>query len=212
VKLCRRRQKSATGGPLQQIVNKTWQQLAERNSNICCRRKPSLTIPTTTVDHHNHDDKDTDKGASFQQTVVTLNENCMGTGCLALPLLLTGQDRLVCLGMVAIAVWNVYAVQRLGECLQYVPNVNAVIKAAAASKYGERSDVDDDEGTLLAGNILPKIINGRIYSNSYHHLRWVLRRWAWWHTALLDRSVLQVLDIMMIILLPRYHYGLFLQL
>lgn len=87
-------------------------------------------MDTDDVDTHINDknvnDKDAvdaDKGASFQQTVVSLMKTCMGTGCLALPFAAQqGGIVLFCVGMVAIAVWNVYAVQRLVQCLQYVPN------------------------------------------------------------------------------------------
>jgi amino acid permease len=60
--------------------------------------------------------------ASFRQTVTNLMKFCMGTGCLALPFAAQqGGMVLFGFGMVAITAWNVYAVQRLVQCLRYVP-------------------------------------------------------------------------------------------
>jgi amino acid permease len=86
-------------------------------------------------------------GASFQQTVVSLMKACMGTGCLALPFAAQqGGIVLFCLGMVAIAAWNVYAVQRLVQCLHYVPNSeNAVAAEAVAVEAVEASEKEDED-------------------------------------------------------------------
>jgi amino acid permease len=122
---------------------------------VAGERSPLLVRQGTTASDDDDDYSDiddinevanADNGASFQQTVVTLMKTCMGTGCLALPFAAQqGGIILFCLGMVAIAVWNVYAVQRLVQCLHYVPNVNANDQTAAAAEVAAREQGKDDE-------------------------------------------------------------------
>lgn len=97
---------------------------------------PLLVSQDTFSDMNDYDDDDKSEGggtgttleaghhgtASFRQTVINLMKFCMGTGCLALPFA-TQQGGIVlfCFGMMAITAWNVYAVQRLVQCLRYVP-------------------------------------------------------------------------------------------
>jgi amino acid permease len=164
-----------------------------------------------TTDDYNYNDKDADatadKGASFQQTVVTLMKTCMGTGCLALPFAAQqGGIVLFCLGMVAIAVWNVYAVQRLVQCLQYVPNNNdhnrnsqAVAVAEAKVNFQAVHDEDPNSWHDLAEDQQPH--NQKV---NVHQLpppppgTSTLGMVAYYAFGPIG---LQVLDIMMIILL-----------
>ena len=62
--------------------------------------------------------------ASVSQTVINIAKTCMGTGTLALPYAARqGGVVLFVLGLIAIAVWNIYAVQRLCDCLELLPKV-----------------------------------------------------------------------------------------
>eukprot|EP00934_Nitzschia_sp_Nitz4_P007448 Nitzschia sp. Nitz4//scaffold185_size43419//26709//28262//NITZ4_007304-RA/size43419-processed-gene-0.82-mRNA-1//-1//CDS//3329539718//7438//frame0 len=58
-----------------------------------------------------------DGGASVLETMTNLAKTCMGTGCLALPYAAQkGGILLYVAGLLAIALWNVYASQRLAKC------------------------------------------------------------------------------------------------
>lgn len=60
--------------------------------------------------------------ASLSQTVINIAKTCMGTGTLALPYAARqGGVLLHIFGMMAIAGWNLYSVQRLLDCLQLLP-------------------------------------------------------------------------------------------
>jgi amino acid permease len=89
--------------------------------------------------------------ASFRQTVINLMKFCMGTGCLALPFAAQqGGVILFGFGMAAITAWNVYAVQRLVQCLRYVPNqtnyhrIAAVVTAASNNSGDDELRAEDD--------------------------------------------------------------------
>jgi amino acid permease len=69
-------------------------------------------------DHHHHHQGN----ASMSQTIINMAKTCMGTGCLVLPFA-AKQGGLVLhtIGLFAIAAWNVYTVQRLCACVDYIP-------------------------------------------------------------------------------------------
>jgi hypothetical protein len=111
-----------------------------------------------------------DKGASFQQTVVTLMKTCMGTGCLALPWLRNRADRLVCLGMVATAAC--YAVQRLRSACSMYPTITIIIANSQAVTVAEAKG-SPDEGPNSWHDCRRSSMHGHssVMSISYH-LRW----------------------------------------
>lgn len=76
--------------------------------------------------------------ASVLETIVNESNTCMGTGCLALPFA-TKQSGIVLhvCGIFAIAMWNIYSVQRLCRCLYLLPR--------GAVLY---EDEDEDEDLL----------------------------------------------------------------
>ena len=60
--------------------------------------------------------------ASVLQTILNLAKTCMGTGCLALPFVCRqGGIVVFVVGTFGIAAWNVYSVERLCRCLNYMP-------------------------------------------------------------------------------------------
>lgn len=66
-------------------------------------------LPKSSHHHHGH--------ASLRETVLNIMKSCMGTGCLALPFACQqGGIVLYTLGVACIALWNVYAVERLCRC------------------------------------------------------------------------------------------------
>ena len=83
---------------------------------------------------------DGEKGqATVSETVLNLSKTCMGTGCLALAYgCQQGGVVVYCLGLVAIAAWNVYAVDRLVRCRKYL------IRWARLEHHHD--DEEDEEG------------------------------------------------------------------
>jgi len=81
--------------------------------------------------------------AGMAQTVVNLSKTCAGTGCLALPYACQeGGWVIFVFGLLAVAVWNVYGVQRLILCLKLIEH--------------EHQESDDD----TYGNIQEEIPTG----------------------------------------------------
>jgi hypothetical protein len=68
----------------------------------------------------------TERGrAGMTHTVVNLAKTCAGTGCLALPYACqNGGSVMFVLGLVAVAAWNVYGVNRLVNCLKLIQHHN----------------------------------------------------------------------------------------
>lgn len=63
--------------------------------------------------------------ATVSETVLNLSKTCMGTGCLALAYgCQQGGVVVYCLGLIAIAAWNVYAVDRLVRCRKFLQRAN----------------------------------------------------------------------------------------
>jgi amino acid permease len=117
---------------------------------------PLLEIQDTVSDYDGNDDSAKNGGgntpveghhggtASFRQTVINLMKFCMGTGCLALPFAAQqGGMVLFGFGMAAITAWNVYAVQRLVQCLRYVPtqtHTNNIVEDELRAGYDSWED------------------------------------------------------------------------
>lgn len=60
--------------------------------------------------------------ATQQETIINLMKTCMGTGTLALPFAASqGGLYLNTIGLILIAAWNLYSVQRLCHCLTLIP-------------------------------------------------------------------------------------------
>ena len=72
--------------------------------------------------------------ASLRETVLNIMKSCMGTGCLALPFACQqGGIVLYTLGVAFIALWNVYAVERLCRCWELSTNM---VATAAPPPHG----------------------------------------------------------------------------
>jgi amino acid permease len=176
------------------------------NKRIAVDERTPLFVSQDTVSEQ---DEGGDGNASFRQTVINLMKFCMGTGCLVLPFAAQeGGIVLFCAGLLAIAAWNMYAVQRLVLCLQYVPNevVAAVAgKAVAAScnTHPGQAEVDDEDH---AGDRWEDLVEDHSYTISHKIERLppppqgtsTLGMVAWYAFGPVG---LQALDIMMIMLL-----------
>jgi len=81
--------------------------------------------------------------ASMFQTIINMAKTCMGTGCLVLPFAARrGGLLLHTVGLLVIATWNIYTVQRLCSCLQYIP----IITAETSNSNNNGGDCDDGDG------------------------------------------------------------------
>lgn len=81
--------------------------------------------------------------ASVTQTVINIAKTCMGTGTLALPYAARqGGVLLHTFGLVAIAAWNLYSVQRLLDCLTLLPTVTTRTTATSLSNNGDNNNHD----------------------------------------------------------------------
>jgi amino acid permease len=84
------------------------------------------TTTTTTIAGANISSGTSTK-STFLQTVLNLAKTCMGTGCLALPYSCQNSGILLyCLGMIFIAIWNIYCVYLLNDCYNYTKFINLV--------------------------------------------------------------------------------------
>jgi amino acid permease len=84
--------------------------------------------------HHHHG------SASVIETIINEAKTCMGTGCLALPYATRiGGIWLHVIGILAIGVWNLYAVHRLCQCLLLLP------KDAVLHVLEEGDDIEKEE-------------------------------------------------------------------
>jgi amino acid permease len=69
------------------------------------------------------DEDDDASQASVVQTILNLMKSCMGTGSFALAYACQQGGIVVFLvGLVGVTAWNVYSVQRLCQCLNYIPS------------------------------------------------------------------------------------------
>jgi amino acid permease len=124
--------------------------------------------------------------ASNTATALNLMKTCMGTGCLALPFACQqGGIVLFTAGLVAVSSWNVYSVQRLVACLQYLPDDNNSPLGSTDDEEENGDDVTGDEARSLQVKPPPEEIS-------------LLGKVAWHAYGPMG---LEVLDIMMMILL-----------
>lgn len=83
--------------------------------------------------------------ASVSHTILNLMKTCMGTGCLALSFAAQqGGWPLFSVGLFAIAAWNLYATQRLCECLKFIPE-DKYLASSPVTSASEDSDLGDEE-------------------------------------------------------------------
>jgi amino acid permease len=93
----------------------------------------SITISNQQQQHHIRGN------ASVTQTVINLTKTCMGTGCLALPFAAQQSGiGFFIIGTFGVALWNVYAVQRLCHCWE-------VVQQRHVDGYEEEEDDDLDD-------------------------------------------------------------------
>ncbi|CAB9509778.1 amino acid [Seminavis robusta] len=100
--------------------------------------------------------------ASVFATMVNMAKACMGPGCLVLPFAARqGGLWLHTVGLLAIAVWNIYIVRRLCQCLDYLP---ATVRAPTVTTPNPtrklRRDTHNNnkppppEGTAMFGQVV----------------------------------------------------------
>jgi len=89
-------------------------------------------------DEHQHEHHYHHGSASVVDTIINEAKTCMGTGCLALPYAArVGGIMLHVSGLVAIGLWNIYAVDRLCQCLTLLPK---------EAQQGEQQGGEEEEG------------------------------------------------------------------
>jgi Transmembrane amino acid transporter protein len=81
-----------------------------------------LLLPFRLEEDHDAANRHHPGQASQQDTIINLMKTCMGTGTLALPFAAAqGGFYLNTIGLLLIALWNLYSVQRLCHCLVLIP-------------------------------------------------------------------------------------------
>ena len=145
-----------------------------------------------------------DRGrARLTETVLNLAKTCAGTGCLALPYACKQGGALVFVtGLLAIAAWNVYGVDRLVRCARMIQhhtqsNVNNTVQLP-------RHDSDEPDTTTLTSTNLPQSASSSHQQSSSSQspppsTASTLGKVAW--VACGGSQGLLVMDIMMVILL-----------
>jgi amino acid permease len=102
--------------------------------------------------------------ATVGQTILNLGKTCMGTGCLALAFACQQSGIVVfTLGLALIAAWNVYAVERLCRCLEYLPPTTVTTTTKEHSSTTTTTTTHSDTDTtdlLLSGNLSSLTSNG----------------------------------------------------
>lgn len=98
-----------------------------------------------------------ENAASNLQTALNLVKTCMGSGCLALPFACQqGGIVLFTIGLAGAAAWNIYSVQRLVNCLAYLPNPASVPSPAPTDSEDGAKDstiLSPPEGISLLGKV-----------------------------------------------------------
>lgn len=84
---------------------------------------PLLSATKDEADHAAKNRRSEEQGnASVSQTGINIAKACLGPGCLTLPFAARqGGMLLHTVALLAMASWNVYTIQRLCNCLQYLP-------------------------------------------------------------------------------------------
>mmetsp|Transcript_34650 Transcript_34650/g.49189 ORF Transcript_34650/g.49189 Transcript_34650/m.49189 type:complete len:147 (-) Transcript_34650:159-599(-) len=104
---------------------------------------PLLRQETVNSDTRREEDDDELGLATYRGTVINLMKTCAGTGTLALPFAARQSGILLNIfGLLCIAGWNLFSVQRLVDCLNYLDQQNqnntSNIKAPeGASTFGK---------------------------------------------------------------------------
>ena len=124
--------------------------------------------------------------ATVGETILNLSKTCMGTGCLALAYACQQGGVLVyCFGLIAIAAWNVYAVDRLVRCRGYLLQDAAV---------GENDNTDQEQITTHVSNLERNTTRRKVPKESTSTLGKVA-------FLAFGPTGLEVIDILMMILL-----------
>lgn len=139
--------------------------------------------------------------ASFVHTVLNLMKTCMGTGCLALSYACQQGGLLVFLiGIVAIMIWNVVAVQRLVLCAHYLPtddmNDDDDHRPVNKRRIDEEEQSDNHENTTISTSA--RINDLKVISHAPPQGTSKLGQVAWYAFGPVG---LAVLDVMMLLLL-----------
>ena len=109
--------------------------------------------------------------ATVLQTCINMAKTCMGTGCLVLPFAARqGGWFLHTFGLLAIAAWNIYTVQRLCLCLDYLPlqpRIQPIQRPNKKSKGRLSTIVSGEELDLCeTGNESPKNGSSNSHANN----------------------------------------------
>ena len=79
---------------------------------------------------------------SLQQTALNIAKMCMGTGTLALPFAAKQGGLLFnVLGLALITLWNIYAVNRLLKCIEYIQKYEEIDGVVSEGDAGNRNGV-----------------------------------------------------------------------
>jgi amino acid permease len=101
---------------------------------------------------HESEDDDVASQASVFQTILNLMKSCMGTGSFALAYACQQGGIVVFLvGLVGVTAWNVYSVQRLCQCLKYIPSDDTTKQSPEPSPRRETPDETTASTTLEEG-------------------------------------------------------------
>lgn len=91
-------------------------------NSLVATEASGLLLPLRLEDNDDQSSRQHQGQASQQDTIINLMKTCMGTGTLALPFAAAqGGLYLNTLGLLLIALWNLYSVQRLCHCLELIP-------------------------------------------------------------------------------------------
>jgi Transmembrane amino acid transporter protein len=114
---------------------------------------------TSSNDNHSighHNSGTATKGA----TILNIMKTCMGTGTLALPFACQqGGILLNTFGLLAIASWNLYSVQRLCQSWHYLPSSSVVASSSSSLKSEEHNVVDYEDDTSKCYTVQTKATN-----------------------------------------------------
>jgi len=137
---------------------------SSRSSNAVVAREDTPLLTAVPVVHHHEggildplddfDDDDTIGNASVRQTITNIAKTCCGTGCLVLPYSARqGGLLLHIFGLAFIACWNVYTVQRLCQCLEYLP-AHQITTTTTAGSVGRNNKNNKTSSTTAGASIV----------------------------------------------------------
>jgi hypothetical protein len=109
-------------------------------ANLIIAKEGTPLLPTDQHDEQTNNNSQQQGKATVWETTLNLMKTCMGTGTLALPFAAQqGGLLLHTIGLLGIAGWNLYSVNRLCQSLQYLRANRAGNSGAAAAELAPPS-------------------------------------------------------------------------